>query len=70
VLAGTGLLAGLMLALLLTRSLRTVVYGVTINDPLTFAIAPAILLIVAIVACAEPAWRAIRIDPVRALRAE
>ena len=70
VLAGTGLLAGLLLALLLTRSLRTVVYGVTINDPLTFAIAPAILLIVAIVACAEPAWRAIRIDPVQALRAE
>jgi putative ABC transport system permease protein len=69
-LAGTGLLAGVVLALLLTRSLRTVVYGVTVNDPLTFVIAPAILLLVATAATLEPTWRAVRIDPVRALRAE
>jgi predicted permease len=69
-LAVTGLLVGVVLALLLTRSLRTVVHGVTTTDPLTFVIAPAILLLVAIVASLEPTWRAIRIDPVRALRAE
>lgn len=69
-LVSTGLLAGVMLALLLTRTLRTAVYGITVNDPLTFVIAPAILLVVTIVASVEPTWRALRIDPVQALRAE
>ena len=50
-------------------STQTLVYGISTKDPLTFAVAPLLLVCVATFACLEPAWRAMRIDPVRALRA-
>lgn len=69
-LAGAGLLVGFVLAFALTRTLGGLLYGVTASDPLTFLLAPAVLLFVAMVASVEPTWRAMRIDPVVALRAE
>jgi ABC-type antimicrobial peptide transport system permease subunit len=43
-------------------------YGVSPRDPLAFGSAFVVMIIVALVACFLPAWRATRIDPVRALR--
>lgn len=67
-LTGVGLVAGLVVAFALTRALRTLLYGITPSDPLTFLFAPAVLVVVAIVACVEPTWRAMRVDPARVLR--
>jgi putative ABC transport system permease protein len=69
-LAGVGVLFGLVGALLLTRVLTSLLYGVTRFDPLTFAIVPAILAAVALLACLIPAGRAATVDPVIALREE
>lgn len=68
-LTGAGVIIGVLLAYALTRSLGALLYGVRPNDPLTFALAPAILFVVAIAASIEPTWRAMRIDPASALRA-
>lgn len=68
VLAGIGALLGTLAALALTRMLASLLYGITPTDPLTFALAPTILLGVAALACWLPAWSAARIDPVLALR--
>ncbi len=68
-LTSVGLTIGLLAAFGLTSSMRTLVYGISTNDPLTFAVAPLLLVFVAALACLEPAWRATRIDPVQMLRA-
>jgi putative ABC transport system permease protein len=65
-LAGIGL--GLAGAAALTRVVRTFLVGVSATDPITFAIVPALLLAVAIVASLVPARRASRVDPNVALR--
>jgi predicted permease len=70
VLAGIGVMVGVLGALALTRLLSSLLFGVTPTDPVTFAAAPAILLGVAVLACWIPARRAAAIDPVRALRQE
>jgi putative ABC transport system permease protein len=67
-LAGVGVLVGVAATLGVTRLLSRLLYGVTPTDPLTFAVAPVILLAVAALACWLPARRAARIDPVLALR--
>jgi putative ABC transport system permease protein len=67
-LAGAGVAAGIGGALLLTRLLETLVYGVSTLDPLTFAVVPAILMSVAILASLNPARRAASVDPVATLR--
>jgi putative ABC transport system permease protein len=54
----------------LTRLLSTQLFGVKSPDPLTFAAAPLILLAVALAAACVRAPRAIRIDPLAALRHE
>jgi predicted permease len=69
-LAGTGVVVGLVGALLLTRLMRGVLYGVTSTDPLTFAGVALVLLVVATIASVIPALRATRVDPLVALRAE
>jgi putative ABC transport system permease protein len=66
--AGIGL--GLLAALVLTRLLASLLYGVTAHDPLVFAGNAGLLLVVAALACALPALRASRLDPVETLRAE
>jgi putative ABC transport system permease protein len=64
--AGLGL--GLAGAVFLTRTLAGLVYGVGTLDPLTFAAVPAILCIVALLACLVPAVRAASVDPITTLR--
>ena len=69
-LVGVGVLLGLVGAVLLTRVLTSLLYGVSRFDPATFAIVPAILAAVALLACLIPAGRAATVDPVIALREE
>jgi predicted permease len=66
-LASAGLTIGLSIALLLTRVMASFVYGIQAVDPLTFAVLPALLMLVTVVACIGPAWKAAQIDPVIAL---
>jgi len=70
VLAGIGAAAGLVAALLLTRVLESLVYGVGTLDVLTLATVPVALCLVALIACLAPALRAARLDPVVTLRDE
>jgi ABC-type lipoprotein release transport system permease subunit len=68
--AFAGAVAGLAAAALVTRVLKTMLFGVTPMDPLTFTMVPAFLLVVAAAACYLPALRAARQDPTTALRSE
>jgi ABC-type antimicrobial peptide transport system permease subunit len=65
-----GSVAGLVAALGATRTIRTMLFGVTPLDPPSLAAAPAILALVALLACYLPARRATRVDPLVALRDE
>jgi ABC-type antimicrobial peptide transport system permease subunit len=63
-----GISAGLRSAFVAVSSLATVLYGVRPRDPLTFAVVPMVLLVVAAVAAVVPARRAARVDPLTVLR--
>jgi putative ABC transport system permease protein len=69
-LAGIGIAAGVLAALALTHLMRSLLYGTSTADPLTFAATAAVLAAVALLACSIPALRATRIDPMAALRHE
>ena len=65
-----GAAAGIVAALLLTRYLKTMLFEVSANDPLTLAAMALLLIAIAACACYIPARRATRVDPLVALRAE
>jgi predicted permease len=69
-LIGTGTAVGLGLALIVARLLGQILYGVEPTDPVTYAAVFLMILAIAAVACCIPALRAIRINPVSALRQE
>jgi predicted permease len=69
-LAAFGIGLGSILALILTRQMRSMIYGVRAADPITFAGVALLLLLVATAACYVPARRAMRVDPMTALRYE
>jgi predicted permease len=69
-LALAGVAIGLALAFGLARVIATLLYGVTPRDPLVFTVVPLALAAVALVGVLLPARRAVRVDPVIALRAE
>jgi len=66
----TGVVVGLGGALALTRVLESMLFGVSVNDPVVFAAVPSLLVAVAAVAMLIPALRATRVDPVRVLSPE
>jgi predicted permease len=65
-----GVVGGLAAALALGRIVRSMLYGVTASDPITFSSAALLLLLVGLGASWIPAWRASGIQPVEALRHE
>ena len=70
ILAGIGVLIGLLAALGLTRLMSSLLYGVEATDPVTFGVVAAILVAVASAASYLPALRASRTDPLEAIRFE
>jgi len=65
-----GIAVGLVGALALSRTIEGLLFGIESTDPATFAAVVALLFVIALTACTIPAWRATRVDPTRALRAE
>jgi len=65
-----GVAIGVAGAVVLSRWIESLLFEVTATDPTTFVAVVATLMAVALVACYIPAWRATRVDPTTALRAE
>lgn len=66
----SGVAIGLVLALAIATMVASMLYETSPRDPLVFASSAVTLLVVAVLACAVPAWRASRVDPLAALRSE
>ncbi len=65
-----GLAIGLLATVGVARAVGYFLIGVSPTDPLTYVSVSALLILVALAACAVPAWRAMRLDPLAALRHE
>ena len=66
----TGLLIGILAALAFGRVIAGLLYGVSAYDPATIVLASGVLVCAALLACAGPALRASRSDPLQAIRYE
>jgi len=66
--AGAGVAVGIGGALVLTRLMRNLLFQITSTDPLTYSAVTLILVTVALLACCIPARRAMRVEPMAALR--
>jgi ABC-type antimicrobial peptide transport system permease subunit len=69
-LVGVGAVLGVLGGFATARSLASFLYGVPTSDPATFAGATTLLIAVALVACIVPARRAMRVNPIAALRSD
>jgi putative ABC transport system permease protein len=69
-LAFAGIVCGLAGALAITRFLQSLLFEIKPNDPMTFGGVAVLLMVVALLACYIPARRAMRVDPMVALRYE
>ncbi|MNC87472.1 FtsX-like permease family protein [compost metagenome] len=65
-----GVIAGAALAFAATRLMSSLLFGVGAADPLTFSVVVGMMFAVALLACAVPAWRAMRVQPAVVLRNE
>lgn len=69
-LVAAGIALGLAAALALSRGISSLLYGTSPTDPMTLAVTTGLLASVGLLACYVPARRAMKIDPLAALRAQ
>jgi ABC-type antimicrobial peptide transport system permease subunit len=65
-----GVVAGVVLAVAMSRVVAGMLFGVTPTDPFVVGSVAGLLLLTALIGVAEPGWRATRVNPIDALRAE
>ena len=68
ILAAMGGAAGVCGTLVLARVLKSLLFGVSSADPVSYAGAATVMALAVLLACSLPAWRAARVDPMAALR--
>jgi ABC-type antimicrobial peptide transport system permease subunit len=66
----SGAAIGIAAALVITRTIRSLLYGLSPADPMTLLLTPLALALIVLAALAIPALRATRVDPARTLRAD
>jgi ABC-type antimicrobial peptide transport system permease subunit len=68
ILAGVGIIAGVILSAATASTMSSLLYGVRPHDPAVFVVVPLLLYAVAVLASCVPAWRATKVDSLTALR--